>query len=141
MWPLDHVGIAVHNLDSALEEYSRNFGFTLDSREIIASQRVEVAFIRLPNTLVELLAPQDEASPLSKFLAKRGPGMHHLCYQVGNIEAELARLTATGVELIDKVPRPGAHGSRIAFIHPKSTGGVLTELCEHPTKATQQKNP
>jgi len=141
MWPLDHVGIAVHDLDSALEEYSRNFGFTLDSREIIVSQRVEVAFIRLPNTLVELLAPQVEGSPLSKFLAKRDPGMHHLCYRVGNIEDELARLTATGVELIDKAPRPGAHGTRIAFIHPKSTGGVLTELCEHPATVAHQKNP
>lgn len=132
MWPLDHVGIAVHNIDAALNEYRTQFGFAVDSREVIESQRVEVAFIRLPNTLIELLAPQDESSPLAKFLAKRGPGMHHLCYRVENIETELKRLMQAGVEVIDKVPRPGAHHTRIAFLHPKSTGGVLTELCEHP---------
>jgi len=137
MWPLDHVGIAVHDIDAALEEYRSQFGFTVDSREIIQSQRVEVAFIRLPNTLIELLAPQDESSPLEKFLAKRGPGMHHLCYRVENIERELARLIQAGVTVIDTVPRPGAHHTRIAFLHPKSTGGVLTELCEHPASAAK----
>ncbi|MFM1848613.1 MAG: hypothetical protein RL417_2087 [Pseudomonadota bacterium] len=132
MWPLDHVGIAVRNIDDALAEYRKNFGFALDSREIIASQRVEVAFIRLPNTLIELLAPVDETSTLAKFLQKKGPGLHHLCYRVEDIERELSRLSANGVELVDKSPRPGAHRTRIAFLHPKSTGGVLTELCEHP---------
>lgn len=132
MWPLDHVGIAVHDIDSALEEYRVKFGFILDSREVIPSQKVEVAFIRLPNTLIELLAPQDGSSPLAKFLAKRGPGMHHLCYRVENIETELEHLTQAGVEVIDRIPRPGAHRTRIAFLHPKSTGGVLTELCEYP---------
>lgn len=138
MWLLDHVGIAVHDIDAALLEYRTQFGFSVDSREVIESQRVEVAFIRLPNTLIELLAPQDESSPLAKFLAKRGPGMHHLCYRVDNIEAELTRLIQAGVEVIDKVPRPGAHHTRIAFLHPKSTGGVLTELCEHPTTSPKR---
>lgn len=132
MLPLDHLGIAVLNIDAALAEYQKNFGFVLDSREIISSQRVEVAFIRLPNTLIELLAPQDDSSPLAKFLAKRGPGLHHICYRVEDIRAELARLKGAGVQLIDEVPRPGAHHTEIAFLHPKSTGGVLTELCEHP---------
>lgn len=132
MLPLDHVGIAVTNLNDALDEYGKRFGFTLESREVIATQRVEVAFIRLPNTLLELLAPTDDDSPLARFLAKRGPGLHHLCYRVDDLEAELARLKATGVELIDATPRLGAHGTRIAFLHPKSMGGVLVELCEHP---------
>jgi len=132
MWPLDHVGIAVNGLDEALNEYKKSFGFVLESREKIDSQGVEAAFIRLPNTLIELLAPLNETGTLSKFLQKRGPGLHHLCYRVDDLEKELARLTSIGVELIDKTPRPGAHHTRIAFLHPRSTGGVLTELCEHP---------
>jgi len=131
MLPIDHIGIAVPNIDAALEDYRKNFGFALDSREVIASQRVEVAFIRLPNTLIELLAPQDDSSTLARFLAKRGPGLHHICYRVDDIRSELARLKSQGVELIDAAPRPGAHRTEIAFLHPKSTGGVLTELCEH----------
>lgn len=133
MLPLDHVGIAVTNLDSALDEHRKHFGFSLESREVISSQRVEVAFIRLPNTLLELLAPTDNDSPLARFLSKRGPGLHHLCYRVDDIERELTRLKSIGVELIDASPRPGAHGTRIAFLHPKSNGGVLIELCEHPS--------
>jgi methylmalonyl-CoA/ethylmalonyl-CoA epimerase len=132
MWPLDHVGIAVRSIDEALLEYRNNFGFALDSREEVRSQGVEVAFIKLPNTLIELLAPLHEESTLAKFIQKRGPGLHHLCYRVDDIEHELARLLAAGVHLIDKIPRSGAHRTRIAFLHPKSTGGVLTELCEHP---------
>lgn len=135
MLPLDHVGIAVSNLDAALEEHRKHFGFQLDSREVVESQKVEIAFIRLPNTLIELLAPTDDTSPLARFLAKRGPGLHHLCYRVDDIVAELDRLAASGVELIDRAPRSGAHGTRIAFLHPRSMGGVLVELCEHPRSA------
>ena len=134
MYELDHVGLAVPDLDAALAEYGRLFGFSLDSRETITSQQVEVAFIRLPNTLIELLAPLTPECTLGRFLAKRGPGLHHLCYRVDDIRAELARLQAAGITLVDEVPRPGAHGSLIAFLHPKSTGGTLTELCEHPRR-------
>jgi len=130
-YALDHVGIAVTDLDQALEEYRRNFGFHVDLRELIESQKVELAFLKLPSTKIELLMPTDPSSPLQKFLDKSGPGLHHVCYRVEDIEAELQRLEQLGHQLIDRTPRPGAHGSRIAFIHPKTLAGVLTELCQY----------
>ncbi|MBX7138359.1 MAG: methylmalonyl-CoA epimerase [Oligoflexia bacterium] len=129
---LDHIGIAVKNLDSSLVWYQRSFGFQLESRERIETSGVEVVFLKLPNTKLELITPISAASKLNSFLEKRGEGLHHICYEVADIRAELARMTALGFELIDKTPRPGAHGSQIAFISPKSTEGVLTELCEYP---------
>lgn len=127
---LDHIGYAVTNLDESIAFYRDTFGFELESREEIASQQVEVAFLTLRNTKIELLAPTAETSTLSKFLSKRGPGIHHVCYRVADIEKSLAELKAKGIELIDQVPRPGAHNTQIAFLHPKSTEGVLTELCQ-----------
>lgn len=129
-FPIDHIGIAVTSLEQSIESYKRNFGFSLDLRESVPTQKVEVAFLRLPNTLIELLMPTAEDSTLAKFLKTRGPGLHHICYLVPDIRAELKRLAGLGLQLIDKEPRPGAHNSLIAFIHPKSTDGVLTELCE-----------
>ncbi len=132
--PLDHIGIAVQNLDEGIALYQRSFGLKLDLREPVPTQNVEVAFLKLENTLIELLAPTSPASTLQKFLQTRGPGLHHLCYRVSNIREELKRLIALGYSAIDKEPRPGAHNSMIAFLHPKDFGGVLTELCERNAK-------
>lgn len=129
-YPLHHIGIAVVDLEASIAAYEKNFGFKLDLRETLDSQQVELAFVKLENTMIELLMPISERSTLSKFLKNRGPGLHHICYQVDNIRSEIQRLTGLGFEFIDQSPRPGAHNSLIAFIHPKSTGGVLTELCE-----------
>jgi methylmalonyl-CoA/ethylmalonyl-CoA epimerase len=128
---LDHIGIAVQNLDESIEYYLKNFGLTLDIREKVPSQQVEVAFLKLANTKIELLAPLAETSTLAIFLAKRGPGMHHLCYETPDINAELARLRGLNFTLIDQTARQGAHNTLIAFVHPKSCQGVLTELCQY----------
>ena len=132
MYPVDHIGIAVYSIDEALPLYRRTMGVEVDIREFVTSQGVEVAFLKLPNTMIELIAPTSPESKLQKFLDKRGPGFHHICYRVDNLEAELSRLKGLGMKLLDETPRPGAHHTRIAFIHPESFGGVLTELCEYP---------
>ena len=143
---IDHIAYAVHDLDQAAADYRSKFGFELDVRETIESQQVELLFLKPSSahptpktthpTMIELLAPLHTdgkpCGPLAKFLDKRGPGIHHVCYEVKDIRAELARLSAQGLSLIDTEPRPGAHGTMIAFLHPKSCGGVLTELCEYP---------
>lgn len=132
-WTLDHIGIAVTGLDAAAESYLR-LGYSITHRETLSSQAVEVMFLRIGpagTAEIELIAPIDSSGPLTKFLARRGPGLHHLCYCVSNIEGELSRLTANGISAIDKIPRPGARGHRIAFLDPKSTGGVLIEICQH----------
>lgn len=131
IYPLDHIGIAVLNLNDSIKFHQDNFGLTLEMRENIESQKVEIAFLKLENTLLELLAPTDSSSTLSKFISERGPGLHHICYRVADIEAEMQRLALQGLRLIDTKPRPGAHNSLIAFLHPKSTEGVLIELCQH----------
>ncbi|MCO6430634.1 MAG: methylmalonyl-CoA epimerase [Deltaproteobacteria bacterium] len=130
MYPVDHIGIAVADLDSAVKPYQSEFGYSLDLREEVPSQKVEVAFLKAPNMLIEFIAATSPDSAVSKFLEKRGPGLHHICYRVTDIRAELGRFASLGYTLIDKEPRPGAHGSLIAFIHPREMQGVLTELCQ-----------
>lgn len=132
MFPIDHIGIAVENLDDSIDFYREAFGLELDLREKVDSQKVEIAFLDCGNTLIELLTPTSPDSALAKFIASKGPGIHHICFRVNDIHAQLKRYEADGYQLIDREPRPGAHGSRIAFIHPKSMGGVLIELCERP---------
>ena len=131
-WRVDHIGIAVRDLDEAIAHYARTAHTTVTSREIIESQGIELAFLNTAGTKLELLAARTPTSKISSFLNKRGPGLHHICYQVDDIVAELARLAALGCPLIDTAPRTGAHGTRIAFISPTSFLGVLTELCEYP---------
>jgi methylmalonyl-CoA epimerase len=134
-WTLDHIGIAVENLDIASTEYLK-LGYRQTHRETLQSQQVEVSFLAIGTEIsaeLELIAPTTNTGPLTKFLAKRGPGLHHICYRVPNIEAELAKLASKGIMSIDKVPRPGARGHVIAFLDPKSTGGILVELCQHGT--------
>lgn len=131
---LDHIGVAVSNLDRSIKKYHDDFGFMLDSREILHHLEVEVAFLALPNTKIELIMPTPGSkNPLVKFLSTHGEGLHHLCYEVSDIRAELASLKQKGYQLIDEEPRQGANGSIIAFVHPESVSGhVLTELCEYP---------
>lgn len=127
---LDHVGIAVPSLDESLSLFESITGHKGYGRERVDSQGVEVIFLGTGEGRLELLAPTRDDSAVAKFLAKRGPGMHHLCYRVPDLPAALDECRAAGMRLIDEAPRPGAGGHRVAFLHPKSTGGVLTELVE-----------
>ena len=128
---LDHVGIAVHSIDESLPLFESITGGKGYGRESVESQGVDVVFLGQGDGRLELLAPTREDSAVAKFLAKRGPGMHHLCYRVADVQAELDRYRESGAQLIDQPPRPGAAGHLVAFLHPKSTGGVLVELLEH----------
>ncbi len=127
---IDHVGIAVEAIDPVLVLYEDSFGLTLVHREIVEDQGVEAVLLDLGENHIELLAPLGADTPVGRFLARSGPGIHHIAYQVSDIEAALEQLQAAGIELIDKQPRIGIRGSRVAFAHPKYTGGVLTEIVE-----------
>lgn len=127
---VDHIAIAVKDLDEAISLYQSLLGKGPDHIEEVADQQVRAAFFGVGQANLELLFPTSPDSPVANFLDKRGPGLHHLCLQVKNLEQHLDDLKAKGVKLIDEKPRIGAHGKRIAFIHPKSTGGVLIELSE-----------
>jgi methylmalonyl-CoA/ethylmalonyl-CoA epimerase len=123
-----HLGVAVDDLDAAVETYRRLFGAELEHRDALADEGIEAASMLVGAGRVELLASLGPETPVGKFLAKRGPGMHHVAFAVDDIDAELARLTAAGTELIDEKPRRGLFGLEIAFLHPDATGGVLAEL-------------
>lgn len=127
---IDHLGIAVHSIDEAAGFYRDLLGLASAGTEVIEDQGVRVAFFTVGEVRIELLEPTTEDSPIAKFLARRGPGLHHVAYRVGDLPATLAALKAAGVTLIDETPRDGAHGMKIAFAHPKRTGGVLTEFCQ-----------
>jgi methylmalonyl-CoA/ethylmalonyl-CoA epimerase len=124
-----HVGVAVEDLDEAISSYERLFGAELSGRQTQDEQGVEAASLSVGNGAhVELLAPLAPDTPVGRFLAKRGPGMHHVAYEVDDISAELVRLETEGARLIDAEPRPGLFGSQVAFVHPESVHGVLSEL-------------
>jgi methylmalonyl-CoA/ethylmalonyl-CoA epimerase len=123
-----HVGLAVEDLDGALDTYERLFGARIEQRERVEEQGVEAAFIRVGESRLELLGALDQDSPVGRFLAKRGPGMHHVAYEVENIQATLAQLAESGAELIDETPRRGMLGLEVAFVHPDSVHGVLSEV-------------
>lgn len=127
---IEHIGIAVHNLQESIRNYQKILGIKCTSQEEVKDQQVKVGMIPLQYITIELLMPTHEDSPLTKFLKKRGEGIHHLALRVENLDKELKRLQNENVRLIDKVPRVGAHGTKIAFIHPQSMGGVLVELVE-----------
>ncbi|BCR03052.1 methylmalonyl-CoA epimerase [Desulfuromonas versatilis] len=127
---INHIGIAVKSLETALPLYRDVFGMTFEGTEEVAEQKVRVAFLAIGESRIELLEPTSADSPVAKFLEKNGEGIHHLAYQVEDLERALEQLKADGVRLIDEKPRRGAHNSLIAFLHPKATGGVLTELCQ-----------
>jgi len=125
---IHHLGVAVHDLDEALATYERLFGAELEHRARIEDQGVDAAAVLLGAGRVELLAPLGDDTPVGRFLASRGPGMHHVAYEVGDVQAELDRLSETGAELIDTEPRPGLFGLQVAFVHPDAVHGVLTEV-------------
>jgi len=127
---VDHVGVAVEKLDDALAFYEGVLGMKLAGTETVEEQKVRTAFIPLGDTEIELLESTDPEGPIGKFIAAKGAGMQHIAYRVADIDAALAELKEKGVRLIDEKPRYGAGGARIAFLHPKATGGVLVELCE-----------
>jgi methylmalonyl-CoA epimerase len=127
---IDHIGVAVEDLDAALALYERDYAMTLVHRETVAEQGVEAALLDVGENHVELLAPTGPDTPVGKFLAKKGPGMHHVAYQVDDIEGTLASLKEAGLRLIDETPRTGIRNSRVAFLHPATAGGLLTEIVQ-----------
>ncbi len=127
---VDHVGIAVEDLEAASAVYGELLGVERQGVEDVPDQKVRVAFFPLGESEIELLEPTTDDSPIASFIAKRGPGIHHIAVRVDDLPAALERARDAGIRLIDEEPRAGAGGARIAFVHPKSTGGVLLELCE-----------
>ncbi len=127
---IDHIGVAVEDLDAALALYGGSYAMTIAHRTTVEEQGVEAVLLDVGENHVELMAPLGPDTPVGKFLVKRGPGLHHVAYQVADVEAELARLRDAGVQLIDETPRTGLRDSRVAFLHLDSTGGVLTEIVQ-----------
>jgi len=127
---IDHVAIVVKDLDATIALYTQTLGFTIVYREIVADQGIEAVGLQAGDSIIELLRPLDEHSPIAMYRGDAETKMHHTAYRVNDIEAKLADLKAKGVRLIDEHPRKGAHGNLIAFLHPKSTQGVLVELCQ-----------
>ncbi len=127
---IDHVGVAVEDIDAGLALYGESFAMPLVHRETVEEQGVEAALLDVGDGHVELLRPLGPDTPVGKYLAKNGPGLHHVAYAVGDIDATLEKLREAGIELIDKTARVGIRESRVAFLHPRSTGGVLTEIVE-----------
>ena len=127
---INHIGIAVKSLDDSLPFYRDQLSMPFAGIEEVAEQKVRVAMLQVGESMIELLEPTSEDSPVAKFIEKNGPGIHHLAYEVPDIEDAIAWLRAEGVRMIDEKPRNGAHGTRIAFVHPRSSNGVLTELCQ-----------
>jgi len=131
---INHIGIAVTNLEESLETFRKIFQFTNVHRETVADQKIEVASFKVGNVLIELTFPTSPESPIAKFIEKNGGkgGLHHIAFESNNVSEDLKRIEVEGIQLIDKEPRKGAHDMMIAFMHPKSTCGVLTEICQQP---------
>ena len=127
---IDHVGVAVEDLDAALKLYEDALGMPMVHREVVEEQGVEAVLLDVGDGHVELLSPLGPDTPVGKYLDRKGPGLHHVAYAVTDIKATLEQLEAAGIELIDKQPRIGIRNSQVAFVHPKSTGGVLTEIVQ-----------
>ena len=128
---IHHLGVAVEDLDEAVTTYERVFGARLEHRETVPDQGVEAASLRIGDGRVELLASLGEETPVGKFLTKRGPGMHHVAYEVADVQAAIDELARKGVELVDEKPRPGLFGLEVAFLHPDAVHGVLAEVVAH----------
>jgi methylmalonyl-CoA/ethylmalonyl-CoA epimerase len=131
---INHIGIAVRSIRDQQAHYENTLGATFEGVEDVPSQKVRVAFFKINDVRLELLEPTDPSSTIAKFLETRGEGLHHLAFTVDDVRQRIAELKEAGLRMIDEVPRPGAHHMQIAFIHPKSTLGVLTELCEPPAE-------
>jgi methylmalonyl-CoA/ethylmalonyl-CoA epimerase len=127
---VDHIGVAVEDLDAAIALHEEAYGMAVSHREVVTDQGVEAVLLDVGENHVELLRPLDAETPVGRFLSKRGPGLHHVAYQVADVEAALDALRDRGLQLIDETPRTGIRGSRVAFLHPASSGGVLTEIVQ-----------
>ena len=127
---VDHVGVAVEDLDAAIALHVQAYGMAVAHREVVEEQGVEAVLLDVGENHVELLAPLSSETPVGRFLSKRGPGLHHVAYQVTDVQATLDTLRDRGLRLIDEAPRTGIRGSRVAFLHPDSSGGVLTEIVQ-----------
>ena len=137
---LDHIAIAVSDLERAIARFADDMGISLSGREDVPTEQTSTAFFPQPGTRIELISPMDGrgaegAGPVGSSLAKRGEGLHHICFRTDDIDADMERLQAKGYRFLSDAPKPGAHGTRVVFIHPKSAGGVLIELAEHPQEA------
>lgn len=131
---IEHLGIAVKSIEESLPYYEGVLGLKCYNIEVVEDQKVKTAFFKVGQTKIELLEPTSPDSTIAKFIEKKGEGIHHIAFSVDSVAASLAEAEGKGVQLIDKAPRKGAEGLNIAFLHPKSTCSVLTELCEHPEK-------
>ena len=129
---VDHIGVAVEDLDAAIALHEEAYGMAVAHREVVEAQGVEAVLLDVGENHVELLRPLDGETPVGRFLSKRGPGLHHVAYQVSDVQATLDTLRDRGLRLIDETPRTGIRGSRVAFLHPDSSGGVLTEIVQPP---------
>lgn len=136
---IDHIGIAVKSIERSLGYYCGVLGLTEEGRETVESQGVIVAFLNAGNTKLELLEPLSEESPVAKFISKRGEGVHHLALGVENIQERIDEIKSKGVSMINEQPKDGAHGAKVAFLHPKSTGSVLFELCERDRQGEEHE--
>lgn len=129
---LDHIAIAVPDLDAAIARFVADLGLTLEGTEDVPTEQTSTAFLPVGETRIELIHPMNGQGPVQASLDKRGPGLHHICFETDDIDGDMERLRAKGYRFLSEAPKPGAHGTRVAFIHPKSCGGVLIELAEHP---------
>ncbi|MGD0452164.1 MAG: methylmalonyl-CoA epimerase [Solirubrobacteraceae bacterium] len=127
---IDHIGVAVEEIEPALELYRDSFELEVAHREVVEEQGVEAVLLDVGESHVELLAPLGPDTPVGRFIAAKGPGLHHVAYRVADIDATLQALTQAGLQLIDQQPRTGIRGSRVAFMHPRATAGVLTEIVQ-----------
>ncbi len=131
---LDHIAVAVPDLERAIARFSEDLGLTLTGREDVPTESTSTAFLPVPGTRIELVHPMNGAGPIAGFLAKRGGGLHHLCFSTDDIDADVAKLKAKGWQFLSEAPKPGAHGCRIIFAHPRSCEGVLVELSQPPAE-------
>jgi methylmalonyl-CoA/ethylmalonyl-CoA epimerase len=129
---INHIAIAVNNIEEAAKFYQDVLGLNLSGVEVVTAQKTRVGFFKIGESNIELVQPAEPDSPLVKFLETKGQGIHHICFEVDDVEAEVKAYLEKGATLIDQKPRPGAHNTKVAFVHPKSSGGVLIELCELP---------
>jgi len=129
---INHITIAVNNIEEAAKFYQNVLGLNLSGIEVVTAQKTRVGFLKIGESNIELVQPAEPDSPLVKFLETKGQGIHHICFEVDDVEAEVKAYLEKGAALIDQKPRPGAHNTRVAFVHPKSSNGVLIELCELP---------
>jgi methylmalonyl-CoA/ethylmalonyl-CoA epimerase len=127
---INHIAIAVSNLEQAAKFYQEVLGLALSGVEVVAAQKTKVGFFNIGESNIELVQPSEPDSPLVKFLETKGQGIHHICFEVDDVEAEVKAYLEKGATMVDQKPRPGAHDTKVAFVHPKSSGGVLIELCE-----------